>query len=106
MKKLSMETLVNYIDSHNVEELFAIKDELTAELSKGKAKADANREVYAEIHDKVIKVLSGTTNPVTAQDLADETKVARGKIVYGLKNYWADEVVVDTTGKANTYRLK
>jgi hypothetical protein len=105
MKKLSMETLVNYIDSHNVEELFAIKDELTAELSKGKAKADANREVYAEIHDKVIKVLSGTTAPVTAQDLADETGVARGKIVYGLNKYWADEVVVDTTGKVHTYRL-
>ena len=100
-----METLVNYIDTNGVEELFAIKDELTAELAKGKAKADANREVYAEIHDKVIAVLASATAPVTAQEIADETGIARGKIVYGLKNYWADEVVVDATGKANTYRL-
>ena len=105
MKKASMETLVNYIDTNGVEELFAIKDELTAELAKGKAKADANREVYAEIHDKVIAVLASATAPVTAQEIADETGIARGKIVYGLKNYWADEVVVDATGKANTYRL-
>jgi GTP-sensing pleiotropic transcriptional regulator CodY len=105
MKKASMESLVNYIDTHNVEELFAIKDELTAELAKGKAKADANREVYAEIHDKVIDVLTSATAPVTAQEIADETGIARGKIVYGLKNYWSGEVVVDTTGKANTYRL-
>ena len=105
MKKASMEALVNYIDTNGVEELFAIKDELTAELAKGKAKADANREVYAEIHDKVIAVLTSATAPVTAQEIADEIGVARGKIVYGLKNYWADEVVVDATGKANTYRL-
>ena len=105
MKKLSMETLVNYIDSHNVEELFAIKDELTAELSKGKAKADANREIYADIHDKVIEVLSGVTAPVTAQDLANENGIARGKIVYGLTKYWPDEVVADKSGKTTTYRL-
>ena len=105
MKKASMETLVNYINTNGVEELFAIKDELTAELAKGKAKADANREVYAEIHDKVIATLASATAPVTAQEIADEIGIARGKIVYGLKNYWADEVVVDTTGKANTYTL-
>ena len=105
MKKLSMETLVNYIDSHNVEELFAIKDELTAELAKGKAKAEANRETYAEIHDKVVEVLSGVTAPVTAQEIADETKVARGKIVYGLTKYWSDEVVRDNSGKVTKYRL-
>ena len=105
MKKASMETLVNFIDSHGVEELFAIKDELTAELAKGKAKADANRAVYAELHDKVIDALSTASAPVTAQEIANEIGESRNKISYGLKNYWADEVVVDTTGKVNTYRL-
>ena len=105
MKKLSMETIVNYIDTHNVEELFAIKDELTAELAKGKAKAEANRAVYDEIHDAVISVLRSATSPVTAQELADETGFARGKIVYGLTNYWGDEVV-KTEGKVNTYSIK
>ena len=105
MKKASMETLVNYIDSHNLTDLFAIKDELTAELSKGKAKADANRALYDEYHDKVVDVLSNASAPVTAQEIADETGIARGKIVYGLTNYWKSEVVRDDSGKTATYTL-
>ena len=104
MKKASLEALVTLLTDTNA--LPEIRDEIVAELSKGKAKADANRELYAEYHDKVVKALSVASNPVTAQELADETGIARGKIVYGLKNYWADEVEVDSTGKANTYRLK
>ena len=105
MKKASMETLVKWIDDHDVTELSDIKDELTAELAKGRAKADANRAVYAELHDKVIDALSAASAPVTAQEIANEIGESRNKISYGLKNYWADEVVVDTTGKVNTYRL-
>ena len=105
MKKSSLQSLVSLLNGEAIENADEIKAELEAELSKGQAKAEANRAVYADIHDKVIAVLSGVTTPVTAQDIADETGIARGKIVYGLKNYWADEVVVDTTGKANTYRL-
>ena len=104
MKKASMETLVNYIDSHNLTDLFAIKDELTAELSKGKAKADANRAIYADMHDKVMDVLDTTTTGVSAQEIADETGLARGKIVYGLTNYWSAEVVKDNSGKTTLYR--
>lgn len=105
MKKLSMETLVNYINAHNVEELATIKDELIAELSKGKAKADANRAIYEEIHTAVMSTLASATNPVTAQELAEETGYAKGKIVYGLTNYWNDEVN-KIEGKVNTYTLK
>jgi len=105
MKKASMETLVNYIDSHNLTELFPIKDELTAELSKGKAKADANRALYDEYHDKVIEALRKASAPVTAQEIADETRIARGKIVYGLNNYWKSEVTRDDSGKTATYTL-
>ncbi len=104
MKKTSLQSLVTLLTDTGA--LPEVRDEIVAELNKGKAKADANRAVYAEIHDKVIEVLSGMTTPVTAQDLADETGIARGKIVYGLTKYWADEVEVDSTGKANTYRLK
>ena len=92
MKKTSMEAIVNYIDTHNVEELFTVKDELTAELSKGKEKAEANRALYDEIRK-------------TAQELADETGYAKGKIVYGLTNYWGD-LVTKIEGKTNTYTLK
>lgn len=105
MKKSSLQSLVSYLNGETVTNIAEIKAEIEAELAKGKAKADANREAYAEIHDKVVEALTGITTPVTAQDIADETGIARGKIVYGLKNYWASEVVVDTTGKVNTYRL-
>ena len=104
MKKTSLQSLVTLLTDTGA--LPEVKAEIEAELSKGKAKADANRELYAEYHDKVIAALSVANAPVTAQDLADETKIARGKIVYGLTKYWADEVEVDSTGKANTYRLK
>ena len=104
MKKASLESLVTLLTETNA--LPEVRDEIVAELSKGKAKADANRELYVEYHEKVIAALSAASQPVTAQELADETGIARGKIVYGLKNYWADEVEVDSTGKANTYRLK
>ena len=105
MKKTTYNTILSLIANIDTPEAEEVRAELTAELSKGQAKAEANRAVYADIHDKVIAVLSMSTNPVTAQEIADETGIARGKIIYGLKNYWADEVVVDTTGKANTYRL-
>jgi len=105
MKKATLQSLVSYLNGETVTNLDEIKAELEAELAKGKAKADANREIYAEIHDKVVEVLSGVTTPVTAQDIANETGIARGKIVYGLKNYWADEVVADKSGKTTTYRL-
>jgi len=104
MKKTSLQSLVTLLTESGA--LPEVRDEIVAELNKGQAKADANRELYAEYHDKVISALSTASQPVTAQELADETGIARGKIVYGLKNYWADEVVVDNSGKANTYRLK
>ena len=105
MKKVTIETLVAYLNGETVTNLDEIKAELEAELTKGKAKADANRAIYEDIHDAVIKVLESATNPVTAQELADETGYAKGKIVYGLRNYWANEVE-KTEGKVNTYALK
>lgn len=105
MKKVTIETLVAYLNGETVTNLDEIKAELEAELTKGKAKADANRAIYEDIHDAVIEVLKSTATPVTAQELANETGYAKGKIVYGLRNYWADEVE-KTEGKVNTYALK
>lgn len=104
MKKASMEILVHYLNGENVD-VTGIKEEIEAELSKGKAKADANRALYDEYHDKVIEVLSNALAPVTAQEIADATKIARGKIVYGLNNYWKSEVIRNDSGKIATYTL-
>ena len=103
MKKATMESILSLISTIDTPEAEEVRAELNAELAKGKAKADANRAVYADLHDKVMEVLEGVTHPVTAQDIADELKVARGKIVYGLTKYWVDEVVKDTSGKTTTY---
>ena len=105
MKKNTMNTILSLIATIDTPEAEAVRAELTAELAKGKAKADANRAVYDEIHNAVVKVLKSATAPVTAQELANETGYAKGKIVYGLTNYWADEVE-KTEGKTNTYALK
>ena len=103
MKKSSLQSLVTLLTETG--SLPEIRDEIIAELDKGKAKADANRELYAEIHDKVITALSTASAPVTAQEIANEIKISRGKVVYGLTNYWSTEVVADKTGKTTTYRL-
>ena len=114
MKKATLQYLVdlmNYRINQNGGEAetdtvyVSVRDELTAELSKGKAKADANRALYDEIRDAVVEALRSATAPVTAQELADETGYAKGKIVYGLTNYWSD-LVVKIEGKTNTYTLK
>lgn len=105
MKKNTIETLVAYLNGETVTNLDEIKAELEAELGKGKAKADANRAVYDKIHNAVIEVLKSATAPVTAQELANETGFVKGKIVYGLRNYWADEVE-KVEGKVNSYTLK
>ena len=105
MKKNTMTTILSLIANIDTAEAQEIREELTAELNKGKAKADANRAIYDEIHDAVIEALKSATDPVTAQELADETGFAKGKIVYGLRNYWADEVE-KIEGKVNSYTLK
>ena len=103
MKKATMNTILSLISTIDTPEADEVRAELTAELSKGQAKAEANRQAYAELREQVMAVLDTANAPVTAQEIADEIGIARGKIVYGLTNYWADEVVKDTTGKSTTY---
>ena len=106
MKKATMEALVRVLNGENVEGLDVIKAELEAELAKGKAKADANRAVYADMHDEVIETIRTANAPVTAQEIADATGFSRGKVVWGLTNCWADEVGKDTSGKSTLYFIK
>ena len=105
MKKASLQSLVSYLNGETVDNIAEIKAEIEAELSKGQAKAEANRAVYAEMHNPVIEAIRMANAPVTAQDIADATGYARGKIVYGLTKLWSTEVIVDNSGKANLYTL-
>lgn len=106
MKKSTLQSLVSYLDGGTVTNLDEIRAELEAELNRGKAKAEANKAAYADYHIRVMNTLKGATASLSAQEIADETGIARGKLVYGLTNYWADEVEKDTTGKTTLYRIK
>ena len=107
MKKATMNAIVNYINENAVEELFGIRDELVAELGKGEAKAQANRDLYAEAKDIVLGALS-TETPVTIGELYEEIADAlpegfsKGKVQYAITRMWASEVVKHE-GKVNTY---
>lgn len=105
MKKVTIEALVAYLNGETVTNLDEIKAELETELNKSKAQKEANQAIYAEIHGAVIKALTSAENPVTAQELADETGYPKGKIVYGLSHYW-DEEIEKIEGKVSTYTLK
>ena len=104
-----MKSLVSYLNGETVTNLDEIRDELVAELNKGEAKAQANRDMYAEAKDIVLSALSDT--PVTIGELYDEVKgdlpegFSKGKVQYAITRLWMDEVV-KTEGKVNTYTRK
>ena len=106
MKKTTMNTILSLIATIDTPEAEAVRTELTAELNKGQARKDATVTAYAEMWETVRQALTDATAPVTAQEIADETGLSRGKIVYGLTHLWTEEVVKDTSGKSTTYALK
>ena len=109
MKKVTMNAIVNYINDNAVEELYAVRDELIAELNKGAEKAQANRDLYAEAHDIVMDALSDT--PVTIGELWDEIAdrlpdgMTKGKVQYAVTRLWTDEIG-KVEGKVNGYTRK
>lgn len=104
MKKVTLNTILSLISTIDTPEAEQIREEITAELNKGKEKADANRALYDEAHDAVIGALSDT--PVTLAELYEEVKdkvaLPKGKIQYALGHYWESEVTV-IEGNPNTY---
>ena len=112
MKKVSLQTLVSFIDSIDApQDVLAVRDEIIAELGKNEAKAQANRDLYTSAHDVVMNGLRMATAPVTIGELyesiADELPegFSKGKVQYAITRLWADEVT-KTEGKVNTYSRK
>ena len=116
MRKVSLQSLVSFIDSMNAqgsatEEVMGIRDEIVAELSKGAEKAQANRDLYAQAHDVIMDTLRSAGKPVTIGELYDEVATelpegfSKGKVQYAITRLWANEVVKHE-GKVNTYTLK
>jgi DNA-binding transcriptional regulator GbsR (MarR family) len=105
MKKSTLQSLVSYLTEKGDESMQEVLAELTAELAKGQTKVDATRKEYDEMREQVMEVLRSATLPVSAQEIADETGLSKGKIVYGLTRLWAADVA-KTEGKVSTYALK
>ena len=113
MTKTTLLTVASVLNSLNTtdEAIIAARDAVNAEVAKGEAKAQANREAYAAAHDAVMSVLSDA--PMTVKDIVaacgDELPegFSASKVQYGLLNYWTDEVVkIENNKAANTYRRK
>ena len=84
--------------------------EINAELAKDEAKAQANRDLYAEAHDIVMEALP-TETPVTITELFNEIAdklpdgFSKGKVQYAVTRMWTDEVMKHE-GKTNSYTRK
>ena len=111
MKKSSLQSIVNYIDTNAVAELADVRDEIVAELNKGAEKAQANRDLYDKAHAVVIKAMSKLTAPAPISEIFAEVENAlpegmtKGKFQYAVTRLWTDEIV-KTEGKVNTYSLR
>ena len=107
MTKNMMKSLVAYLNGETVTNIDEIKASLEAELAKGEAKAQANRDLYAAAHDVVIGAL--TDKPVTLAELWEVVKdtvpegMSKSKVQYALRELWATEVV-KIEGKVNEYK--
>ena len=111
MKKTTMNSILSLIATIDTPEAEAVRAEVTAELNKGEAKAQANRDLYASAHDVVIEALASATAPVTMSELYEAVEdnlpegMTKGKVQYAVTRLWSDEIV-KTEGKVNAYSLK
>ena len=109
MKKSTMKTIVSFIDTNAIDELREVRDEIAAELAKGEAKAQANRDMYAEAKDTILSVLTDT--PATISEIYEEVKdslpegFTKSKVQYAITRLWASEVL-KVEGKTNSYARK
>lgn len=107
MTKNMMKSLVAYLNGETVANIAEIKASLEAELAKGEAKAQANRDLYAAAHDVVMTTLSN--KPMTMAELWEAVKgnvpegMTKSKVQYALRELWAAEVV-KIEGKVNEYK--
>lgn len=111
MKKATLKNLVSYFAQQNFlpSDVADAVDEMKAELTKGEAKAQANRDLYASAHDAVMNAI--TNEPQTIAEIYEACKdelpegFSKSKVQYAILNYWNAEVSkVENAKGANQYR--
>lgn len=106
MTKNTLQTVASVLNSLTTtdEAIIAARDAINAEIAKGEAKAQANREMYSEAKDVVMAILS-TDEPMTVAQIYEACKdnlpetFSKSKVQYGIREYWADEIVKHDNGK-------
>lgn len=103
MKKNTINTLITYLNAHDIPELADVKAELTAQLDRDAAKAQANRELYDEARDVVLSVVDDA--PMTSKEIFEATSdwpegFTQSKLNYALRSYWTDVVERHENGKS------
>ena len=107
MKKNTMKSLVAFLNGETVTNIDEIKAELVAELEKGEAKAQANRELYASAHDIVMKYIG--SEPQTVAQIYDACagelpeNFSKSKVQYAMRELWQNEVIKNTSVSPFTY---
>ena len=108
MTKNSMMTLVTFLSNNDIPELAEVKAEVLAQYAKNEAKAQANRDIYAQAHDVVMRVVDATPRTVAeiydacAEELPEG--FSKSKVQYAIRALWGDEVVkIENAKGANQY---
>lgn len=107
MKKTTIQTIVNYLNTTPIAELTTVKAELEQELAKNAERAQANRDLYEDAG--VVVLANLTSTPVTVAELFDAIAeelpngFTKGKLSYALsRGVWDGIVKID--GTPCTYR--
>ena len=103
-----MMALVNFLSNNDIPELADVKAEILAQYAKNEEKAQANRGLYAQAKDVVLRAIDSTPRTVTEiyDACSDELPegFSKSKIQYALRALWADEVTkIEQAKGANQY---
>lgn len=110
MKKTTYETIYAALSAINFDNT-EVMGELYQEIHRNDEVKEAKAAEYASAHDAVMDAIRIANTPVSVADIFAEAEKSlpagftKNKVSYGLRNYWKDEVVVET-GKVNMYSLK
>ena len=110
MKKATLNTILSLISAIDTAEADAVRAELTAELNRGKEKADANRALYESARATVIGAIP-TDTPATLAEIFEAVAknlpagFTKGKVQYALGHDWECDVNA-FDGNPKTYTRK
>ena len=111
MKKSTLESIRNYLNGDSTVDLSVLRDEVNAEWERLTAKSEEKKSERGEIADIVLTTLAETTEPLTAQEILDDSDVPRDytvrKLTWLLTHDLADQVERGENGrKALKYKIK